>query len=127
MERDPARRGTSLAGGIMRMLTVRGLVLVVLAAGLIPSAACYVEEEVVSPPVYADGYQPQFYDGYVVYYDQAGRPFYYVNGAAYWVPVTSTVYVGLVNHWHVYGQAYGHWYANHAFGYRRYRGPVRVK
>jgi hypothetical protein len=110
----------------MNTLTLRSLVVTILMTGLLPSAACYVEEE-VSPPVYADGYQPQFYDGYVVYYDQAGRPIYYLNGGAYWVPATSPVYVGLVNHWHVYGPAYGRWYVNHGFGYRGYRGSVRVR
>jgi hypothetical protein len=127
MKRDSAQGGTSLAGGaLMRTPTLRSLVFAILATGILSSAACYVEEEVPAP-AYSDGYQPQFYDGYVVYYDQAGRPFYYSNGAVYWVPVTSPVYVGLVNHWHVYGPAYGRWYGNRGFGYRGYRSSVRVR
>jgi hypothetical protein len=91
------------------------------AAGL--GQGCYVET--VPDPVYADGYQPSFYDGYVVYYDGIGRPFYYVNGSPFWVPVHSPYYAGLVNHWHTYGPAYGHWYAHYGYRYQGFRGGRR--
>jgi hypothetical protein len=83
------------------------------------SSACYAE--IVPPPVYADGYQPQFYDGYVVYYDAHGRPYYHVGGVVYWVPLTSPFYIGLVNHWRAYGPAYGRWYGHYGNRYRGYR------
>jgi hypothetical protein len=106
----------------MHKLTFRSLVFATATIGLMVCSACYVAE--VSTPAYVDGYQPQFYEGYVVYYDQLGRPYYYSSGVPYWVPVTSPVYVGLVNHWHVYGPAYGHWYARYGYrsrGYSLYR------
>ena len=83
------------------------------------SSACYAEA--VPAPAYADGYEPQYYDGYVVYYDGYGRPFYHVNGAVYWVPPSSPFYGGYVNHWHSYGPAYGRWYGHYGVRYRGYR------
>jgi hypothetical protein len=100
---------------------LRSVLLASVVAGLAAaSSACYVEDE-GPPPAYAEGYEPMYYDGYVVYYDDVGRPYYYVNGAVLWVPPTSPVYVGLVNHWHMYGPAYRHWYAYHGYRYRGYR------
>jgi len=100
---------------------IRGFVLAALTAGFVPlGSACYVDE--VPPPEYAEGYQPQFYDGYVVYFDEGGRPFYHVNGAVVWVPPTSPLYVGYVNHWHAYGPAYRNWYGHYGYRYHGYRG-----
>ena len=101
--------------------TIRNFILMMLIGGSGGVAsACYVEP--LPPPAYADGYQPQFYDGYVVYYDDVGRPFYHVDGVAVWVPATSPLYIGLVNHWRAYRPAYGRWYANHGYRYRDYHG-----
>ena len=98
--------------------------LFVLLALLLPTGSgCYVEA--VPGPAYAEGYQPMFYDGYLVYYDDVGRPFYYVNGSVAWVPPTSPFYVGLVEHWRVHGPAYGRWHARYGARYRGYRGPRR--
>ncbi len=85
-------------------------------AGVVPG--CYVETE----PVYAEGYRPAFYDGYVVYYDGVGRPFYYEGGHSVWVPAGSPYYAGLVGHWQTYGHAYGGWYAHYGYRYHGYRG-----
>jgi hypothetical protein len=93
---------------------------------LASASGCYVSDAPPPPPataVVADGYEPQYYDGYVVYYDDGGRPFYYSDGAVVWVPVTSPYYGGYVNHWHAYGPAYRSWYANHGATYRAYRQP----
>jgi hypothetical protein len=92
--------------------------LAVLAATVAP--ACYVD--VPPEPMYAEGYSPAYYDGYVVYFDGAGRPFYYEGGRPMWVPVGSPYYGGLVAHWHTYGHAYGGWYAHYGAHYRSYRG-----
>jgi hypothetical protein len=120
-EGGKANRGRGLGirdafKGLMNTI-VRSLMLALAVSVGVP--ACYVEEDV---PLYMEGYQPQFYDGYVVYYDSVGRPFYYEGGTAYWVPATSPLYVGLVNHWNVYGQAYGRWYSHYGYRYRAYRG-----
>jgi hypothetical protein len=108
------------------MMSFRTLLFSGLIAAFVPfGAACYAEEEVPAPE-YADaGYQPQYYDGYVVYYDDGGRPYYYANGAVFWVPPTAPVYVGLVAHWHRYGPAYHHWYAHYGHRYHGYRRHYR--
>jgi hypothetical protein len=82
---------------------------------------CYVDAQVAEPEV-VEGYQPQYYDGYVVYYDTVGRPYYYVNGGVYWVPPTSPYYGVYVNHWRTYGPSYGRWYARSGYRYRTWRG-----
>jgi hypothetical protein len=93
------------------------LALAVASSGALLSG-CVVEE--VPPPAY--GYEPMLYDGYVVYYDDVGRPYYYVNGAVVWVPPSAPTYAVLVGHWHRYGPAYHRWVAH--YGYR-YRGTYR--
>ncbi len=106
------------------MLSIRNLALAVVMAGLVPLATgCYAEVD--GPPDYAEGYQPQFYDGYVVYYDDGGRPYYYVNGGVAWVPTSSPLYIGYVNHWRTYGVAYRGWYSHRGYRYRAYRGGYR--
>src|SRR5580692_1410629 len=88
-----------------------------------PAAPVSVAEPVASvapaEPVAAYGYQPQYYDGAVVYYDAGGRPYYYSNGGAFYVPVQSPYYAGYLNHWRTYGGAYHRWYAGYG---RRYFG-----
>jgi hypothetical protein len=84
------------------------------------TSACYVEE--YPEPVYASGYQPVFYDGYMVYYDTYGHPFYYANGAAVWISPSSPYYGRFVAHWNTYGRAYGGWYAHNGYRYHGYRG-----
>jgi hypothetical protein len=108
------------------MKTVRHSIPVLLAAIIVgaSASACYVEED-MPPPAYVEGYAPQLYDGYVVYFDGVGRPFYYVGGAPVWVPVTSPFYAGLVGHWHTYGFAYNRWYGRYGQRYRGYRAGGR--
>ena len=67
-----------------------------------------------------DEYPPAYYDGYVVYYDN-GQPYYYDRGSVVWVSHSSPHYVGLVNHYHVYGRSYGHWNNQRGSQYRGYR------
>jgi hypothetical protein len=111
----------------MRMLSLRSIALATLMAAFVPlGSACYAEED-YPPPEYAaeDGYEPPTYDGYVVYYDDYGRPFYYSGGAVIWVAPSSPYYIGYVNHWRMYGPAYRRWYAIHGAAYRGWRGPYR--
>jgi hypothetical protein len=108
------------------MAAARAARALVLAVAIACSGAfasgCIVEE--VPPAAY--GYEPAYYDGYVVYYDDFGRPYYYVNGAAVWVSPGAPEYVVLVGHWRHYGPAYHHWYAHYGYRYRAYyRGHRR--
>jgi hypothetical protein len=87
----------------------------VCAAG---AAGCYVEDD-YPPPAY--GYEPSYYNGAVVYYDDYGRPYYYADDRVVWVPPTAPVYVGLVNHWHYYHPYYHRWYSHYGYRYRGWR------
>jgi hypothetical protein len=74
----------------------------------------------VGPPAYAEGYEPAFYDGYVVYYDDVGRPFCYRDGVAAYVPPESPYYGRYVQHWRVYAPTYRRWYVSQGYRYRGY-------
>jgi hypothetical protein len=89
---------------------------------------CYAEADVPTATVTTsgavvagDGYEPAYYDGYLVYYDDVGRPFYYDHGAVIWISPGSPYYGGLVSHWHTYGPAYHRWYGHYGYRYRGYR------
>jgi hypothetical protein len=109
----------------MMPIHVRGLALASLMAVFVPlGTGCYAEVD--TPPVYAEGgIEPEYYDGYVVYYDDIGRPYYYANGAVVWIPATSPYYGRYVAHWRAYGPRYRTWYANYGYRYRAYRHPYR--
>jgi hypothetical protein len=77
------------------------------------------------PPEYVEGYEPPFSDGYVVYYDEVGRPYYYENGAVVWIAPGSPAYARFAYHWRLYGPAYRRWYAHHGYRYRAYRARPR--
>jgi hypothetical protein len=115
----PALVGVITVTG-MNLRRFCGVALALLAATACSlSAGCYVEDE-APPPAYAGDYEPMYYDGAVVYYDDVGRPYYYMNGAVVWVAPSSPLYVGFVNHWHMYGPGYRRWYASHGYRYRGY-------
>ena len=112
----------SFPGMFSNRSLVPAAALLACVCGALP--ACYVEPEpvTVSSGVYAgDGYEPAYYDGYLVYYDSVGRPFYYNRGAVVWVSPGSPYYGGLVNHYRLYGPAYHRWYGHYGYGYRGYR------
>jgi hypothetical protein len=100
------------------------LTVMLLAVSALGASGCYVEE--APPPAYyvEGGYEPQYYDGYIVYYDDYGRPYYYADGVAVWVPVTSPYYAVYVNHWRLYGPQYRVWYGTYGYRYRGYRPYV---
>lgn len=105
----------------MGMFNIRSITLATVLVGSLGAFAsgCYVDAD---SPVVAEGYEPQYYDGRIVYYDGAGRPFYYEGGATVWIPESSPYYVGYVNHWRSYGPAYNRWYTGYGYRYRTYRG-----
>ena len=57
----------------------------------------------------AYGYEPAYYDGYVVYYDGGGGPIYYYNGAAMFIPPTSPTTVGTSSTIEATGRTHGRW------------------
>ena len=67
------------------------------------------------------GYVPQYYDGYVVYYDNSGRPFYYYNGSMVYVPATYSGYRNYVRYWRRNRRYYRRWRKRYGRRYRTYR------
>jgi hypothetical protein len=110
----------------MRLSKLRTLAAVAVLGGSIAITGCYYEPAEGGPTVVADyGYEPMYYDGYLVYYDNVGRPFYWMNGVQVWVPPTSPYYAGYVTHWRTYGPAYRRWVAHYGTRYRTYRLRTR--
>jgi hypothetical protein len=108
----------------MESTRVRSWIAGVAIAGTLggPMSGCYAESVgTIPPPEYAYGYAPVYYDGYVVYYDDLGRPFYYVNGGVQYVPQASPFYLGLVAHWRTFGPHYHDWHVHAGERYRAYR------
>jgi len=71
--------------------------------------------------VVAYDYQPMLYNGYVVYYDRGGQPYYYSGSARYWVP---RAYWGRYRtHYYNHQSYYWRWYRSRGRTYRgrRYR------
>lgn len=83
-----------------------------------PLAGCEYEEAEV--PVAGYGYEPSYYNGYVVYYDAGGLPYYYVDGSMYYVPRSYVYYDSLCDHYRVYRPYYQRWYVSGGYRYQRY-------
>ena len=72
-----------------------------------------------------NGYEPAYFDGYVVFYTDEGKPFHYgPGGSVVWIPASSTYYDGLSNHYRANGPSYSRWYASTGYRYHAYRGPA---
>jgi len=85
------------------------------------ASGCYVSAQPAEPTLHTNYYQPQYYNGYVVYYDSLGRPMYYNGGVAYYIPSTYMYYGRYVNHYRVHRVHYSRWYRARGYRYRRYR------
>ena len=81
-------------------------------------AGCYVD---LPPPATVGAYEPLYYDGYVVYYDARGLPYYYAGGEAFWVPPGYAYYDTYVSHYRANWGPYHAWYRRGGFRYRSYR------
>lgn len=75
-------------------------------------AGCYVYAD-PAPPVATVDYQPVYYEGRVVYYDDGGEPYVVVNDGIQYVPRTYVQYGFYVNHYHRYGTGYHRWVRSH--------------
>ena len=80
----------------MNLSMLRKFALPALLAVSLPSIGCTLE---AGPPAVYAGYEPMYYDGYVVYYDSYGLPYYYVDGGTYYVPRAYGRYDILVDHY----------------------------
>jgi hypothetical protein len=68
-------------------------------------------------------YSPLYYDGYVVYYDTAGLPYYYLGGSPVYVPRRYREYDRLVTHYRLHQSHYDRWNVSHGPRFRGYRDP----
>lgn len=103
------------------------LAMIPLALALVsPVMGCYAETGTTTlasaDVVSDDGYDPAYYNGYVVYYDDVGRPYYYDRGAVIWISPASPHYAPLVHHYRYYGPRYHQWNAHYGNRYHGYRG-----
>jgi hypothetical protein len=104
----------------MFVTTVRRILLAAaVLAGAALGSGCYVD---LPPPESVEGgYQPMYYEGAVVYYDDGGRPYYYDGGSVRWVPAGYAHYHTYVNHYRSSYQPYRHWYTRGGYRYKAYR------
>lgn len=79
------------------------------------------EVTISGPAVYY--YTPLYYDGYVVYYDGGGRPYYYQNGINIYISSSYHSYQRYVTHYHQHRPEYRRWYDSHGVNYHQYRDP----
>ena len=109
----------------MRMFNVRNFLAVALLSVSLAVAGCYVQAVEPGGEVAVGnyGYEPMYYNGYMVYYD-AGRPFYYMNGVRVFVSPSSPYYAGYIGHYRAYGPSYARWYAGYGHRYHAYRAPT---
>jgi hypothetical protein len=92
--------------------------MLVAAALALPAGGCYVYAD--TDPQLVD-YQPLYYEGNVVYYDEVGAPFVYVGDDVVYVPRTYRNYGVLVNHYHRHSRGYYHWHHDHPHARHHYR------
>ena len=83
-----------------------------------PLAGCEYEEAEYAETGYA--YQPAYYNGYVVYYDTAGLPYYYIDGSMYYVPRSYVYYGALCDHYRYHRPYYERWYVSEGHRYTTY-------
>jgi hypothetical protein len=101
--------------------SIRAILVATMVAALpVVATGCYAE--VQAEPVAAYGYTPVYTDdGYMVYYDDYGAPYYYSGGRQVYVPRTYVGYNRLNYHYRTYGPSYRRWYGSHGYRYRTYR------
>ncbi len=98
---------------------IRWVVFTALVGACAPFATgCYADVE--AEPASVEGYRPLSYNGYVVYYDQVGAPYYYYNGGVSYIPRTYGGYGVYVNHYNTYRGGYARWHTTYGARYRGY-------
>lgn len=103
-----------------------GLMLALVGAAGMSSSGCYVSAAPAEPVVATNYYTPLYYNGYVVYYDDVGRPVYYAGGVRYYIPPTYVGYNRYVVHYRTHRVHYNRWYGSRGHRYRTYRRSHRA-
>lgn len=105
----------------MNLVKRIGLMMALVGAAGMFSSGCFVSASPAEPAVATNYYTPLYYNGYVVYYDEVGRPVYYVGGARYYIPPTYVGYNRYISHYRVHRTHYHRWYGHRGHSYRTYR------
>jgi hypothetical protein len=87
-------------------------------ACLAPATGCFVSAQ---PAVVEAEYQPMYYEGQVVYYDDGGAPIYYVDEQVRYVPASYVHFGTLRTHYHNHAPAYRRWHESHPRARRDHR------
>lgn len=108
------------ARSLPRLLGVVAVAASTAACGTLP---WYAEETATTTASDAE-YQPVYYGEQVVYFDDAGSPYYYDGPRVVWIGPTWPGYAGYVRHYHMYGPRYRVWAGGHVHsGGWVHRGP----
>jgi hypothetical protein len=87
---------------------------IALAAALLGLSGCYASAyPAVGVSAEYDGYDPQYYEGNVIYYDTVGSPYYVIDGRPRYVARTHPYYRRYVTHYHRYRPGYQRWVTRH--------------
>jgi hypothetical protein len=78
-------------------------------------------------PIGTSYYQPLYYEGYPVYYSDAGAPYYYSGGQSVYIPASYGLYNTYVSHYRTHRVHYVRWYSSTGQRYRDYRQPVHFR
>lgn len=87
-------------------------------------SGCYVYADPVPVARVETSYEPMFYEGNPVYYDDAGAPFIYVGAGIHYIPTTYVSYGLYVNHYHRYQPGYRTWVRTHGPSRHHQRAPA---
>jgi hypothetical protein len=106
--------------------TIVRLTVTVFFAAVLSGCATYYPGY-ASDDIWVDYYTPQFYDGYPVYFDRVGVPFYYRGERIVYVPRSYRRYRDLTVHYKRHRPHYHRWYDERGHRYRHvhYKHPSR--
>ena len=94
--------------------------LAILTAGIALPSTAQAQTIGISSAVY----QPLFYNGYLVFFDNWGRPFISVDGEVFFIPTTHVYYTTYVRHFRIHRTRYNSWYRTHGVRLRGRRSAV---
>jgi hypothetical protein len=107
---------------------VKVIPLLLVAALGVAASGCTVRGYARAPVPAAsvEVYEPMYYDdGAVVYYDDAGMPFYYVGDSVTYIPRTHASFNLYIGHYHQHRASYRRWQRVEGPRYRHvHRAPA---
>jgi len=83
------------------------------------ASGCYASARPAAAAIEVE-YQPVYFGNWLVYYDAAGLPYYYVDGRVVYVARTDIRFHFFARHYRDHGAAYRRWYR--VEGHRRHQG-----